>query len=287
MKPNSPMERLTSVLEDLRGQIAAAQESADPADRAALMRQLSDMAREAKAKIDDVQKDAEALEAEVGKRRAAARARVELMRQSRRNVVPPHECKGVETMRLIDGQRPPHLPPFDIRSSPATVRRMLELAAVGPSDLVCDLGCGDGRVLLAAARDFGARGLGFELRPELVELARKNIRDAGLEHRVDIHAGDLFDADFHRATVVILFLGNRTNLLLRSTLQRQLRPGARIVSHCFDLGDIKPAQKLTHTDPDGSEHLLFLWRVTEQPATPRQATSVDWVDLDDWARLSG
>jgi SAM-dependent methyltransferase len=145
-------------------------------------------------------------------------------------------------------------------SSPAAVRAMVELAGVGPSDLVFDLGCGDGRVLVEAARR-GARAVGVELEPRLVQEARENARAAGVADRVEVRQGDLFQADLSGATAVMLFLWPHVNLKLRPKLLRELRPGTRIVSHWHDMGDWKPERTVV---VEGNP--VYLWTVPERPA---------------------
>lgn len=117
---------------------------------------------------------------------------------------------------------------------------MLTLARVTPNDVVYDLGSGDGRIVIAAAKKYGARGVGIELDPQLIKTAERNARKAGVESRVTFIQGDLFKTDFSDATVVTLYLSNSINRRLVSILQRQLKPGARVVSHRFDMGDWKP-----------------------------------------------
>src|SRR6267142_529353 len=123
-------------------------------------------------------------------------------------------------------------------ATPSSVSlEMLKVAAVGPEDAVFDLGSGDGRVVIAAARDFGARGVGIEIDPKLVAESTESARRAGVADRVTFRAGDLFQTDLTEATVVTLYLSTELNLRLRPKLLRELRPGARIVSHDFDMGD--------------------------------------------------
>jgi len=117
---------------------------------------------------------------------------------------------------------------------------MLKLAKVTAGDVVYDLGSGDGRIVIAAAKKYGARGVGIELDPELIKAANKNAQKAGVADRVTFVQADLFKTDFSEATVVTLYLSNSINRRLASILQRQLKPGARIVSHRFDMGDWKP-----------------------------------------------
>ena len=127
-----------------------------------------------------------------------------------------------------------------VTTPPEVVRAMLKLATVGSGDVVYDLGCGDGRIVIAAARDFGAHGVGIEISPEHAAEARENVRKAGVGRRVDIRQQDLIDADLTRASVVALYLLPEVNLRLRPKLLRELKPGTRIVSHTFDMGDWRP-----------------------------------------------
>jgi SAM-dependent methyltransferase len=149
-------------------------------------------------------------------------------------------------------------------SAPEVVRAMLDLAAVGPSDVVYDLGCGDGRVVIDAARR-GARGVGVDIDPARVREARANARAAGVEARVEIVEGDLFETDLRDATVVMLFLQPDLNLRLRPRLLAQLRPGARVVSHWHDMGDWRPDRVVTVTAParQGApeQRNVYLWTI--------------------------
>jgi len=135
---------------------------------------------------------------------------------------------------------------------------MLALAGVGQDDVVYDLGAGDGRIVIAAARWRGARGVGVEIDPALVEQARRVAARAGVADRVRFETGDLFAADVHEATVVTLYLSAELNARLRPRLSSQLRPGARIVSHQFAMGDWPPDRTMRLT-VDGREHVLHLW----------------------------
>lgn len=119
----------------------------------------------------------------------------------------------------------------------AVVRQMLELAEVGPSDTVYDLGSGDGRIVITAAKEFGARGVGVEIDPELVEEARANAREEGVSDRVRFVEADLFETDVSPATAVTMYLLHSVNLRLRHRLLDQLRPGTPLVSHDFGMGD--------------------------------------------------
>lgn len=142
------------------------------------------------------------------------------------------------------------------------VGAMLELAKVTKDDTVYDLGCGDGRIVITAAKEFGASGIGIEINPELVKLARVNARQAGVAERVKFLEADLFETNFSRATVVMLYLSPGVNLKLRPRLLKQLKPGARIVSHDFDMGDWKPEQTIKL-----EAATLYFWTVpTKKPS---------------------
>jgi protein-L-isoaspartate O-methyltransferase len=148
----------------------------------------------------------------------------------------------------------------DVRTPSAVVRAMLELARVTASDVVYDLGSGDGRIVIAAAQEFGARGVGVEIDPSLVAASRASVRRLGLVDRVRIVEQDLFQADVHDATVVTLYLGADLNLRLRPKLLAELEPGTRIVSHGFDMGDWRPERIVRIRDVDRTR-VLYLWTV--------------------------
>lgn len=143
-------------------------------------------------------------------------------------------------------------------------RAMLRLAEVGPNDVVYDLGSGDGRIVILAAKEFGARGVGYDIDPELIERARANARAAGVEDRVRFVQGDLFQADLRPATVVTLYLFDTLNMRLRPKLQTELAPGSRVVSHKFGMGDWKPDAE-QHVD----ESVLYLWRISSHRGASR------------------
>jgi precorrin-6B methylase 2 len=139
------------------------------------------------------------------------------------------------------------------------VDAMLDLARVRAGDVLYDLGAGDGRIAIAAARRFGIRAVGIEINPRMVEIARANVRRAGVAHLVEIRQGDALEADLRGASVVTLFLLQELNLKLRPRLRAQLRPGARVVSHRFDMGDWAPdAQTTVDAYP------LYLWKIRER-----------------------
>ena len=136
-----------------------------------------------------------------------------------------------------------NLAPY-VPSSPEVVDRMLTLAGVGPGDVVYDLGCGDGRIVVTAARQHGARGVGIDIDPQRIREARANARKEGVTRQVQFRVGDLFKSDFSPATVVTLYLLPVINQRLRPQLWRQLKVGTRVVSHEFDMGDEWPPEKV-------------------------------------------
>jgi len=139
------------------------------------------------------------------------------------------------------------------------VDRMLELAGVKKDDVVYDLGCGDGRIVITAAKKYGARGMGVDISPERIAESNANAEAAGVSGLVEFRLQDAMTVDVSRATVVTLYLLGTSNRKLRPILTRQLKPGARIVSHAFSMGDWEPAKEEVFTDAGGARRLLYLW----------------------------
>jgi SAM-dependent methyltransferase len=158
-----------------------------------------------------------------------------------------------------------HLFPVPYVPTPMpVVRRMLELARVQPGELLYDLGCGDGRIVVEAAMAYGARGVGIDLDPARVAEAKDNARRAGVDDRVEIRQGDLFETDLSPADVVTLYLLPEVNLRLRPVLWRDLRVGARVVSHDFHMGDRWPAD---HSEKLGRS-TIYSWTVRSEHKPP-------------------
>ena len=145
---------------------------------------------------------------------------------------------------------------------------MLKLAEVKKDDIVYDLGCGDGRIVIQAAKAYGARGVGIDIDPQRIKEANDNARKAGVEELVRFEERDLFQADIHNATVVTLFLREDVNLRLRPKLLKDLKPGARIVANTFDMYDWKPDKQLTLSGPSAElfSRKLYLWIVPGRSA---------------------
>ena len=141
------------------------------------------------------------------------------------------------------------------------VDRMLEMAKVTAEDVVYDLGCGDGRIVITAAQKYRARAVGIDIDPERIAEATANARRAAVTDRVKFIRGDLFEADISAASVVTLYLLTDLNLKLRPKLMKDLAPGTRVVSHAFGMGDWKPEQT---ANVDGSR--VYLWRIPPRKA---------------------
>lgn len=145
----------------------------------------------------------------------------------------------------------------------SVVREMLRVAGVSEEDVVYDLGSGDGRIPIMAAKEFGARGVGVEIDPDLVEKARTKAKMAGVADRVEFRRGDLFKTDLSEATVVTLYLWPEINVKLRPKLLRQLDPGDRIVSHDFRMGDWAPDSTVDAGLGNTGNEVVYLWTVPE------------------------
>ncbi len=128
------------------------------------------------------------------------------------------------------------------------VDKMLELGKVGKNDVLYDLGCGDGRIVVTAAKQMGARGVGIDIDPQRISEAKENAKQSGVSDRVEFRVGNLFEADFSPASVVTLYLLPDINRKLRPQLWRQLKVGTRVVSHAFDMGDEWPPERTERVD---------------------------------------
>jgi len=168
--------------------------------------------------------------------------------------------------------RPQEAIPF-VPSPMLVVERMLELAEIKKGDILYDMGSGDGRIVIQAAKKHGIRGVGIELNPELVAKARENAAKEGVSHLAEFRAQDGLAVDISEATVVTLYMFKWFNNQLRPKLQR-LQPGSRVVAHDFDIDDWKPT-KIEYVNPaeDGSSEFyeprtLYLWKLDGQPPAP-------------------
>jgi len=165
---------------------------------------------------------------------------------------------------------PGRLAPYD-PTPHEIVERMLVLARVKKGDVIYDLGSGDGRILIAAAQKYGARGVGYEIDAGLVKLARENVRRAGVDKLVEIRQEDFLAADLSPASVVTLYLSYDGNLAVRNQLNLQLKPGTRVVSYTFDMGEWQPKISESYRDEVGDVHKIYLWEIAKQVFAPKSS----------------
>lgn len=154
-----------------------------------------------------------------------------------------------------------------VPTPPEVIDRMLSMAKVGPLDVVYDLGCGDGRIVIAASKKYGARAIGIDLDPVRIREARANAKAAGVDKFVTFKVGDLFETDLRDATVVTLYLLPKLNLRLKPKLFAELKPGARVVSHDWDMGKDWPPDQYVKLGNDG----IYLWVMPEKDARGKPA----------------
>jgi tRNA G37 N-methylase Trm5 len=145
------------------------------------------------------------------------------------------------------------------------VEKMLELAKVTKDDVVYDLGCGDGRIVVTAAKKYGARGIGYDINPKRVEESLENVKKNKVEHLVQIKEEDIFELDLSQANVITLYLLPRLNLKLVPQLQK-MKPGSRVVSHAYDIDGYKPDEVVTiMSKEDNYRHTVYLWTIPLKP----------------------
>jgi SAM-dependent methyltransferase len=164
----------------------------------------------------------------------------------------------------------------------ALMQRMLEVAQIGPQDVVYDLGAGDGKIAIAAARQFGARAVGIEYNIQLAKLAERRVQEAGVADRVQIIQGDIFEEDFSRATVLTLYLLDELNQMLRPTVLR-MKPGTRVVSNTFAMGDWEPDEVINIAPTVGryQSRTGYYWVVPAQIAGAWQLEGLHAPDHKD------
>jgi uncharacterized protein (TIGR03000 family) len=171
---------------------------------------------------------------------------------------------GQETqadLRRADAKQPDRIVIRYVPTPPDVVEVMLRLAGVAKDDVVYDLGCGDGRIVISAVAQFHARrGIGFDLDPQRIQESRAKARRVGVEERVEFRQGDVLDIkDFSAASVVTVYMSDALNKGVRPALQKTLKPGARVVSHRFTMGDWKPTKSIRMIGRDGDTYDLHLW----------------------------
>ncbi len=183
-----------------------------------------------------------------------------------RSEAPPNTVQVQQTTPTQPRERTPDV--VYVPTPPEVVNKMLELAKVGKNDVLFDLGSGDGRIPITAAKRFGTRGFGIDIDPERIKEANANAQKEGVTDKVQFLQQDLFKTDISKATVVTLYLLPELNVKLRSQLFQQLKPGTRIVSHAFDMGDWKPERT---ENVDG--RTVYYWTIPKQiPANLRTST---------------
>ena len=165
-------------------------------------------------------------------------------------------AQGVQPVR--QAPEVPYLPTTQV-----AVEAMLKLAGVTASDVVYDLGCGDGRIVIAAAKLYGAHGVGIDIDPQRIREANENAKKAGVEQLVRFEENDLFKANIREASVITLFLLSSVNARLRPKLLTELRTGTRVVSNTFEMGDWKPEKEFTVDSGDDGyfSRKLYLWTI--------------------------
>jgi len=168
-------------------------------------------------------------------------------------------CGGC-TLPVWTGGEVPFVP-----TPPEVVDRMLELAEVKRGDVVYDLGSGDGRIVIRAAKKYGTRGVGVEIDPDLVQRARNNAKDEGVSHLVEFREEDALKVNVSPATVVTLYMLPEFNAKLRPILRQQLKPGSRVVSHDFPIEGWTPIKVERMRGDLIHDHTLYLWRIDEKP----------------------
>jgi len=163
----------------------------------------------------------------------------------------------------------PKLAPF-VPTPQSVVETMLTMAEITKDDIVYDLGSGDGRIVITAAKKYGAKGVGFEIDDDLIQEAREEARKEGVSHLVEFRKQDVMTVDLSPATVVTLYLLPEANLRLRPRILSQLRVGARVVSHNYDMGDWAPLRAAEVRDAESSHslHWVYLWRIDAQRPKP-------------------
>lgn len=168
---------------------------------------------------------------------------------------------GVDPQRAYAQAAQARVPDVHYDPTPHNVvAQILNLAQVRKGDVVYDLGCGDGRIVIAAAKVAGARGVCVDIDPERIRESRANAKAAGVQARIRFIEQDLFTTDIGEATVVVLFLSPDVNLNLRPKLGRELRPGTRVISYVHDMGDWQPRQAIKVQGRHGERH-LYLWTI--------------------------
>ena len=170
---------------------------------------------------------------------------------TRHAIVPTVQAQDEESKKIV-----PYVP-----TPQEVVEKMLDMAQVKKGDVVYDLGSGDGRIVVTAAKKYGVRAIGFEIDPQRIKESHENIKKAGVEKLVEIRQQDIRTVDLAPASVLTMYLLPEVNMMLRPNIWSQMKAGSRVISHDFDMGDWKPVREEHVKDSSGWEHTLYLWRV--------------------------
>ncbi|HLN85624.1 MAG TPA: class I SAM-dependent methyltransferase [Candidatus Limnocylindrales bacterium] len=166
---------------------------------------------------------------------------------------------SVQAVTLVSAQEGKIVP--YVPTPQEVVDRMLELAQVKKGDVVYDLGSGDGRIVVTAAKKYGVKAIGFEIDPQRIKESHENIKKAGVENLVEIRQQDIRTVDLSAANVLTMYLLPEVNLMIRPNIWKQMKPGSRIVSHDFDMADWKPLKTEYIKDGSSWDHTLYLWQI--------------------------
>jgi uncharacterized protein (TIGR03000 family) len=185
---------------------------------------------------------------------------------TRTREVPVRAGQDIEVdLRQEDKKNPDEVLVRYVPTPQDVVDEMLKLGELREGDVVYDLGCGDGRIVITAVKKGAKRGVGVDIDPERIKDSKENARKEKVEDKVEFRQEDVLKIkDISDATLVMLYMGEELNLRLRPTLQKVLKPGTRIVSHRFTMGDWKPEKTITYTDTRGQTYKLHLWRIGEE-----------------------
>ena len=165
-------------------------------------------------------------------------------------------AQAVTRVTAQEGKIVPYVP-----TPQEVVDRMLELAQVKAGDVVYDLGSGDGRIVVTAAKKYGVKAIGFEIDPQRIKESHENIKKAGVERLVEIRQQDIRTVDLSAASVLTMYLLPEVNLMIRPNIWKQMKPGSRIVSHDFDMDEWKPLKTDYIKDSSSWDHTLYLWQI--------------------------
>ncbi len=181
------------------------------------------------------------------------------MKRSLNGIVLVFAMISVQAAALVSAQEGKIVP--YVPTPQEVVDRMLELAQVKKGDVVYDLGSGDGRIVVTAAKKYGVKAIGFEIDPQRIKESHENIKKAGVENLVEIRQQDIRTVDLSAANVLTMYLLPEVNLMIRPNIWKQMKPGSRIVSHDFDMAEWKPLKTEYIKDGSSWDHTLYLWQI--------------------------